>query len=478
MPKTLTALLLTLLSLAPLARTQDHDHDHDHAGHDHGAPAAVRPVEAPGNVAIPETPAGEQLRWILDELASKDDVKAEGRFTEAFSAQAPPDRLRLVFSQLRSALGNVELMRVDEQSPHALVGVIRSGANQTTWRVIVGVEGADPHRIDSMLFQPAPEEAIKPLRSWEEVDKSVAAMGEMAALGVYRVTKDFALEPVHTLNDGQPLAIGSAFKFFVLEAVANEVREGRLEWSTPIEIRDEWKSLPSGVMQNLPRGTEKPLAEYARQMISISDNTATDHLLRTLGREKVEGVYLARVKDPARTLPFLTTRELFAAKLSEDGALLNRYADADVETRRAMLSEGGEIASAEPQLTLAEHWRIPQRVDAVEWFASPRDLAETIVALHKASKEEGLGEVWRALSINPGIPSLRTDWASVGFKGGSEPGVLNVTWLLERHAEKGGGWGVVAMTLNSTKQPLDERTAIGLAQRVIEFFGASWSDAH
>ncbi len=473
MRRTVLALLLALLALAPSARAQDHDH----AGHDHAAPVSPPPPAPPADVSLPETPAGGQLRWVLEQLASKDDVQSEGRFTEAFFEQVPPDRLRLVFSQLRSALGEVTLLRVDEQSPRALAGVVRAGANQTTWRIVIETESDAPHRMNGLLFQPAPEETIKPLTAWAEADEALHDLAEHVALGVYRVAPDHTLQTVHALRDNAPLAIGSAFKLFVLQAVTDEVRAGRLAWATPIEIKDEWKSLPSGVMQNLPRGTEKPLAEYARQMISISDNTATDHLLRTVGRDKVEAVYLAAVQDPARTLPFMTTREMFAAKLSQDGTLLARYADADVETRRAMLAEGGEIAKAEPQLSLAEQWRIPQRVDAVEWFASPRDLAATLLALRNASQEQGLEETWRALSINPGIPALRSNWASVGFKGGSEPGVLNVTWLLERHAEKGGGWAVVSLSLNDTKKPLDERTAIGLAQRIIEWLDASWTDA-
>ncbi len=456
------------LVLALGARAQDHAHD----GHDH---APVPTAIAQAGVAIPDSPAGRQLSWILEQMASKEDVVTDGRFTEAFLEQVPPDRLRLVFSQLRSALGDISLLRIDEKSPESLVAAVRSGANQTTWRIIVGVEANEPNRMEALLFQPAPEESIKPLTSWADADEALRSLGEKPSLGVYRVTPEGRLRAVHTLNDDQPLAIGSAFKLFVLQAVGDEVRAGRLAWATPIEIRDEWKSLPSGVMQNLPRGTEKPLAEYARQMISISDNTATDHLLRTVGRDKVEARFLEQVGAHGRTLPFLTTREMFATKLSSDASLLDRYADADIETRRAMIAEDGEVTMVEPDLSLAGQWRVPQRVDAVEWFVSARDLSEALVALHTLSQEEGMGELWRALSINPGIPELRTNWASVGFKGGSEPGVLNVTWLLERHAEKGGGWAAVSLTVNDTASPLDERTAIGLAHRVIEHLDATWS---
>lgn len=471
MSRILLSTLSALLICASGARAQDHTHD----GHSHAPPTAAEPALDQTTITAPATPAGAQLKWVLEQLAAKEDVDTEKRFTDAFFEQVPPDRLRLVFGQLRTALGGITLLRIDETSPHALVAALRSDAGQTTWRIILNTEAQEPHRIDGLLFQPAPEEAIKALASWADADAAIRPLGEKTSLGVYRVSPDGELQTVHALNEQEPLAIGSAFKLFVLRALADEIDAGRLTWATPLEIRDEWKSLPSGVMQNLPRGTAKSVAEYARQMISISDNTATDHLLHSIGRDKVEAVLLERVQQHGRTLPFLSTREMFAVKLSADGTLLARYADADPDARRAMLARDGEVTNTEPQLSLAGQWRVPQRVDAVEWFVSTKDLCATMVDLQRVSRKDGQADVWRALSINPGLPDLRTTWASVGFKGGSEPGVLNVTWILERHADKGGGWAAVSLTVNDTTKPVDERTAIGIAHRVIEFLDASWT---
>jgi beta-lactamase class A len=45
------------------------------------------------------------------------------------------------------------------------------------------------------------------------------------------------------------------FKLFVLGAVAKQVQAQRVSWTQPIVIRDDLKSLPSGVLQNDPDGT-------------------------------------------------------------------------------------------------------------------------------------------------------------------------------------------------------------------------------
>ena len=41
------------------------------------------------------------------------------------------------------------------------------------------------------------------------------------------------------------------------------------------------------------------------------------------------------------------------------------------------------------------------------------------------------------LAVNPGIPSAQKGRRWVGFKGGSEPGVINLSFLLENEAING-----------------------------------------
>ena len=116
----------------------------------------------------------------------------------------------------------------------------------------------------------------------------------------------------------RPLA--SAFKLYVLGALAHAVHERDASWSQTLAIHEDWKSFPSGDLQNLPAGTLLPLGTYADKMISISDNTAADHLLHFLGPTAMQcqlrlfGNTHARLDNP-----FLTTRELFTLEPHDDG---------------------------------------------------------------------------------------------------------------------------------------------------------------
>ena len=70
------------------------------------------------------------------------------------------------------------------------------------------------------------------------------------------------------------------------------------------------------------------------------------------------------------------------------------------------------------------------------------------------------------MGISPGgPPSLRQDFAYIGFKGGSEPGVLNLTWLVRNRA---GAWHAVVGTWNNPDAALDEARFVGLMQRALQ----------
>jgi len=70
------------------------------------------------------------------------------------------------------------------------------------------------------------------------------------------------------------------------------------------------------------------------------------------------------------------------------------------------------------------------------------------------------------LSRNPGIgPDNAARWQYVGFKGGSEPGVISMTLLLQ---SKAGKWQVLSGTWNNPSAGLDEGRFIGLLTRAAE----------
>src|SRR5262249_23628054 len=148
-------------------------------------------------------------------------------------------------------------------------------------------------------------------------------------------------------------------------------------------IHSSWKSLPSGAMRNEPAGTRFTLRHYADQMISVSDNTAADHLIHLLGRGAVEAELEALGNSvPARNEPFLPTRELFALKLVAPAKLRSAFSAAGTAERRKLLPE---VDALGVKGAMTAPWPGPIDVGAIEWFASPRDLAHAIAALAQRS---------------------------------------------------------------------------------------------
>ena len=211
------------------------------------------------------------------------------------------------------------------------------------------------------------------------------------------------------LEPDTALAVGSTFKLTVLAALKAQIVSGRLTWGSVVRLRPEWKSLPSGILQDYPDGFEITLQRLAELMISISDNTATDMLIHTLGRGTIETF------APSRNRPFLTTREAFLLKDPRNRDLLERYRNGDETARRAALAETQGRPLPRPDIFAGG----PLALD-VEWFYTTRELC-TLIA--------GVADL-PLMGINPGLARL-SDWTRVAYKGGSEPGVLNLTTFVE-----------------------------------------------
>ncbi len=100
------------------------------------------------------------------------------------------------------------------------------------------------------------------------------------------------------------MAVGSTFKLLVLNTYEDAIKKGELKRETIVSLKEKNRSLPTGVLQNLPDGTPVNLELLAQLMIQISDNTATDSLIEVLKKPRIEAL-------SPRNIPILTTRELF-----------------------------------------------------------------------------------------------------------------------------------------------------------------------
>ncbi len=256
-------------------------------------------------------------------------------------------------------------------------------------------------------------------------------------------------------NAAAQMAIGSTFKLYVLSALSQSIARGERRWDDVVTLTE--RSFPSGQLQDWAQGSPVTLHTLASLMISISDNTATDQLIAVLGREAVEAELVASGHTaPTATLPFLTTRELFLLKLGEDDAL-QAYALGNHAVRRAMLA-GLDDRELDPALIQTVFAAGPRFID-IEWFASAEDIARIYARL--AQDPVAL----QILAINLGIDRARFGgWDYAGYKGGSEPGVLNFSWLLRDAA---GAYWVLAMSWNDPTTTVSEMQFLALAQAAL-----------
>lgn len=375
-------------------------------------PAAVEPP--------PATPVGAQVAWLL-EVSSRlpiSEAEADEHFSPEYLAAVPLAEINAVLAAVAGPTGWT-LLRYEGDDTTARILV--QGA--AVFLVFVGL---DPEgRIGALfgdIYFPAPA-------TWEELDDRLTALAPRTSLLAARITNG-RCELAHGVSPRQVMPLASSFKLYVLGALAHEVQRGAAMWDEPLAIRDDWKSLGSGVFQTFAPGTLLSLREYANAMISISDNTATDHLMGRLGRVRVEAQQLRfRMTDPQRNAPFLTTRELFTLKLTDYPRMATVFEGLPSPLQRLYLA-GLVDKLPLPPIESVESWTTPRSINTIEWFASPADVCRAFAGLDRQAATPGLEPVGDALSLEDGALLLDPDtWRQTWFKGGSELGVLTLNYL-------------------------------------------------
>ncbi len=237
-------------------------------------------------------------------------------------------------------------------------------------------------------------------------------------------------------NSNVRMAVGSAFKLFVLDELAQQIEAGTFDWDEKVMLEQRHISFPSGTMQQEPVGKMFALLDVARNMISVSDNTATDLLMDVIGQENV--------MLPGATSPALTTRQLFHLKADKHAA--EAYLKAGPEERAHILTDLPARLPAIDQVS-------GPLIDGIEWYVSTRELCEVLTELKDI----------KGIFVSPGVADP-DNWTALAYKGGSETGVLNMTYALED--QEGNEW-CFSTTWNA-KEALDNTYLIALVATLLE----------
>ena len=409
-------------------------------------------------VAVFAVPATAQepdpaLRGRAEQLVAlvNGEAPVETMFSPEFLAQVPAAQVRAIGEALRTQYGRAEAVdRIEPASATAATVLIRT--ERATLRMNLAIQPQPPHLVQGLLVAGAEMRGD----SLAAIAAEITALPGQAAFAVARLGEG-APEILAAHRAETPLAIGSAFKLWVLAEIARQATAGERRWNEVVPL--DRRSLPSGILQAWPQGSPLTVHTLAGLMISISDNTATDILLDLAGRRNVERM-LGTIGGAAatRNRPFLSTLHAFALKAAPEPTY-RAWREAGEDARRRMLSEDPSLAGA--GLDPGRFGTAPTRLD-VEWFASPADLVRTMDWLRRSGGDEALA----LLAISPGLPSpAASELAYIGYKGGSEPGVLNLTWLVRNRA---GSWHVVTGSWNDPAAPLQEARFGELMRRAIQ----------
>jgi len=372
-------------------------------------------------------------------------------FNAHFLAAVPPAQIVALGKQVQAESGAIA----------AVEDIRATGARSATFRIryeraaagaTMTLESEAPFRISGLHIGPA-----LPLGdSFAKIAADVAALPGGAGFVVARLD-DAGPHRLAASRGSEPFAIGSAFKLWVLDGLAREIAAGRRQWDEVVRLGP--RSLPGGITQDWPDDAAVTVETLATLMISHSDNTATDALVALVGRAPIEQRIRATHRDPARALPLLTTAEAFAIKLGP-AAPREAYARADEAGRRRVLA-GLDPHGVLAGVNRAELDGPPMAIDSAEWFASPDDVVRVLDALRGHDDPR----VQAILGVAPNLDAAqRSALAYAGYKGGSEIGVLNLTWLLRDQA---GAWFAVTASWNDPAQALDNAKLEALAHRLV-----------
>ena len=378
-----------------------------------GLPAVSAPAATRG--AIPSALA--QLHWLVRASAHAPvparQIRRHFNAVELAELGGPA-----ALNQGLEQTGALALRRLLLDHPAGVEGFVSSSLGALLAEVVTDTSGL----IDFVSLAPNPPS----LRTWQRIDTAAEGLAPQVSFAAMVIGHDGRCRVVNGIHAAAARPLGSAFKLYVLGAIARAVAAHRLSWNQQFALRKQWLSLGSGVLEADAPGTRFTVSQYADYMISISDNTAATSLIDIAGRGSVQA-QLSKFGNahPTRDIPFLTPRELIALKGVNYPALADHYLALPRPRRTAELAAVDRIP-----LARAKGWTKPRKIGQIEWFASPTDICRAYAGLWRQYSQPGQAPIGGALSINPGSIALSPHaYPVVWFKGGSEPGVETLNYF-------------------------------------------------
>jgi len=158
----------------------------------------------------------------------------------------------------------------------------------------------------------------------------------------------------------------------------------------------------------------------------------------------------------------LTTLGAFSLKMPFNEKLRAHWIAGVLSDRRQVVNE------LEPTVETLDRRALgsaPLHIDTVEWPATMAEVSKVLGALRRSP------EALSILSVNAALaPDVRKAFAYVGYKGGSETGVLAMNWLVQA---KNGAWFTVTGAWNNRSAALDNAAFESLMARAVSVLAAA-----
>ncbi|MDZ3830833.1 MAG: serine hydrolase [Sphingopyxis sp.] len=415
-------------------------------------PQALLAQPATETAPDPASPFAVRAAQVVDLLGGR--YPYTEFFSSAFQQAIPLEQFQAITADLTAQYG-APLAIESASSADGHAGTLRLRFEKAVGTLEMVVSGGPQQRVEGLRVTD-----VKMLSdSFAQVSADLAALPGRTAFLV-AVLDGEAIHPIAGTNTELQLAIGSTFKLYILDELAAQIAAGRRKWSDVVPLSH--LSFSSAATANWPVGTPVTLQTLANWMISVSDNGATDTLIHLLGRDAIE----ARMRssghsDPSRNIPFLTTVEAFALKGNNFADLRTDFLKADDREQRRLIDVNAD------RLVLANVDGVsfdgkPRFIDRLEWFASATDIARLMRDLRRRNAPAALA----AMAINSGVaPGTTRNWSWVGYKGGSEIGVLSMSLLAQRKSD--GKWFVVTASWNNDQADVSAETLVAMITRLL-----------
>ena len=399
----------------------------------------------------------DRIEQIARLFEAEPKLKFDTLFTSSFLNAIPEEQMTGIFVRYYKTYGEVVKWHITDSIHPTTASVRLVMSKGYTVDLHVSVSDSTGHLVAGFQIGLGTPQ----VKSLDALVEKFRKLPGKAGLLIAKMNSD-KIEPLASYNIDTPLALGSAFKLYVLGTLEDEIAKGKRHWEDVVILDSASRSLPSGMMHKWPVGTPVTLQTAANMMISLSDNTATDLLIKTLGAENIERLSKEDDSHNNRNVPFLTTVEMF--KLKSHNALLgNEYLKKEIDAKRSFLKSAVANVSRD---SIDFGGGDPLLIDKIEWFATPREIANQFRWIkNTADANTSAHRVMDVLAINPGLNLDKKKWRYIGYKGGSEPGVLNMSFLLEKND---GTWYVLTASWNNPAKAVDEEAFGGLLERAAE----------